>query len=82
MSLYHGGVDGVARRQLFGAHHDSLGAFDDFVIDHEDLIHDSQERVQRWLNGVAPADRDVTVKDLLQHFGVRNEPPFLIDETA
>lgn len=55
------------------AQNDVFRAFEIGKLDREDLIGNSQKGVEGGLNGVAPANGDVTVEDLLEHFGIRNE---------
>ena len=74
LTLHDGEVQRVARGQSRVAQDDALGALDVGELDREDPLDDAEQRIESGLNGVAAADRDVTVQDLLQHLDVRDEP--------
>jgi hypothetical protein len=46
------------------------------------LIHNAEQGVERGLDGVPPADGDVSVRDLLENFRVGNEALALVDQPS
>jgi hypothetical protein len=73
LALHHGQVQRVPGGQARVAEHDALGALDVGELHSEDLVDDSQERVEGGLDSVPPVDGDVAVEDLLEHLDVRDE---------
>jgi hypothetical protein len=53
--------------------HDSFRSLEVGQLHGEDLVGDSQERVEGGLDRVTPPDGDVTVEDLLEGLDVGNE---------
>jgi hypothetical protein len=72
-ALHDRQVKRVAGRQLRAPQHNPPGALDVRELHGEDLVSDSQKRVEGGLDRVAPADGDVTMKDLLEDLRVGDE---------
>ncbi len=66
MNTVSGGQQGSILRNFPGAQHIRL-------FDCEDVIHYIQQGLKRRTDGVAFADRRVSVGDLLKHLGIRDE---------
>ena len=66
----------VSRRQTRIPQDDSLRPFKIGQLDRKDFVGDSENRVEGGLDRVAPADGDIPVENLLEHFRVRDEPLF------
>jgi hypothetical protein len=74
VELHDRQVYSVSRRQAFATQHDFPGFFDYRSVHWEDFIDDSKQSIERWLNRIRPRDGDITVKDLLQYFGISRQP--------
>jgi len=66
-------VKGIAGRQAAMPEHDRLGAIDGAEIDREDLVDNTQEGIERRLDGIAAVDRHVPMQNFLEHFRVRHQ---------
>lgn len=73
-ALHHGQVQRVPCGQARVAQHDSPGAVDVGKLYSENLIDDTQERVEGGLDRVSSVDGDIEVEDFLEHLDVRDEP--------
>ena len=49
-------------------------------IDRQHLIRDAQQSIKRWLNRVAAVDRNIAMKNFLQHLGVGHQALAVADE--
>lgn len=74
MDLHNSEVDRVSRRQPSMTQDDLLGTVHYRLIDPKYFVDDSQQGIERWLNGIRTLDRNVTVKDFLQHFRIGYQP--------
>ena len=70
---------GITRRQLPIPQDNLFRALCDRPINRQHLIHYAKQSVERGLDCVAAVDSDVTVQDLLENLGVRNQTPALAD---
>lgn len=70
---------GVTRRQLPIPQDHLFRALCDRPINRKHLIHYAKQSVERGLDYVAAVDSDVTVQDLLENLGVRNQTAALAD---
>jgi hypothetical protein len=70
---------GITRRQLPIPQDNLFRALCDRPINRQHLIHYAKQSVERGLDCVATVDSDVTVQDLLENLGVRNQTPALAD---
>lgn len=70
VALHQGQVKRVSGGQPRFSQHDSFGALNVGQLDRKDLVRDLQKRIEGGLNGVAPANRDVAVKDFLEDLRV------------
>jgi hypothetical protein len=57
-----------------------LRALGRVAIHPQDFIHDSNQSVKRRLHVMAAINRNVPVKNLLQYFGIGDEPLTLADQ--
>jgi hypothetical protein len=73
VDLHHGNVDRISRRQPFLTQHDVLGSFHCRLIDPKYFIDNSQQGIKCRLNCIRTLDRNITVKDFLQHFRVGHQ---------
>lgn len=51
-----------------------------YLINSQHLIYDAKQSVKYGLDGVAAINRDVSMKDLLQHFGISNQTLAVADQ--
>ena len=63
-------MEGIARRQPPIPENDRLGAIDGGEIDREHLVDNTEEGIERRLDGIAAIDRHVPMKNFLDHFRV------------
>ncbi len=77
--LHDGEMYGITRRQPPIPQDNLFRALCDRPINSQHLVHDAKQSVERGLDCVAAVDSDVTVQDLLENLGVRNQPPTLAD---
>ncbi len=56
-------------------------AIDRLEIDREHFVHQTQERVESGLNGVAPSYRSVSMQNFLEYLGIRHQT-LLIGDAA
>jgi hypothetical protein len=70
---------GITRRHLPIPQDNLFRALCDRPINRQHLIHYAKQSVERGLDCVATVDSDVTVQDLLENLGVRNQTPALAD---
>src|SRR5712691_3399837 len=70
---------GITRRQLPIPQDNLFRALCDRPINRQHLIHYAKQSVERGLDCVAAVDSDITVQDLLENLGVRNQTPALAD---
>src|SRR5580704_8505178 len=73
-------MHGVASGEFLILQHDLLGPLDRSGIDRQHLIRDTQQCIKRRLNGAAAMDRNITMKNFLQHLGVGHQPLAVADE--
>jgi len=73
-------MDRITRRQLYVPQYNLFGALHGNLVNGQDLIDDTKQSVERWLDGVAPLNRCVPVQDLLQNLSVCDEALPLADE--
>jgi hypothetical protein len=66
-------VKGIARRQPAIPEDDRLGAIDGTEIDGEYLVDNTEEGIERRLDGITAVDRHVPMQDFLEHFRVRHQ---------
>ena len=59
---------------------DLLGPLDPPGIDRQHLIHDTQERIKRRLDGTAAMDGNIAMKNFLQDLGVGHQALAVADE--
>ncbi len=52
---------------------DPLGALEDGVVDGQYFIDYAQQRIKRWLNGVAAIDSNISVKYFLEYFCIGDQ---------
>src|SRR5258706_15911367 len=71
---------GITRRQLPIPQDNLFRALCDRPINMQHLIHYAKKSVERRLDCVAAVDSDVTVKDLLDTLGVRNQTRAIADD--
>lgn len=62
------------------AQEDFFRAFGRSSIDGHNLIHDSEQGIERRLNGVTPVDCDVAMQNFLEHLGIRHESLPITDD--
>jgi hypothetical protein len=74
MALHDSHMKGIARGQGAGTREHGFGSLHIRRFYGVDLVNDTDDGIERWLDGVAPVDRRVAVEYLLQHLGVRYEP--------
>lgn len=77
MPLHDRQMKRIASRQSSLSEHDVLRSFEVLELDREDLIDDSQERIESRLNCVSPIDGDVSMENFLKCLGVRDQALFL-----
>jgi hypothetical protein len=65
-------VYGVTSRQAAISQDNFLRTLGYDLIDSQHLIYDAQQSVECGLDGIAAINRNVSMKDLLQHFGIGN----------
>ena len=63
-------VKGIAGGQPAMPEDDRLGAIDSAEIDREHLVDNTEEGIERRLDGIAAVDRHVPMQKLLEHFRV------------
>ena len=70
MELHGCQVYRIPRRQVAVTEQDFLGSLDGRLVHRKYFVNDSQQNIERRLNGIQPFDRGITMKDFLQHFRV------------
>ena len=73
MLLHDGKVHGVTSREPAVTQDNFLRTLDHALINNQHLVDDSKQRVERSLDGVAAINRDVSMKNLLQHLSIRHQ---------
>ena len=63
-------VKGIAGRQPAIPEDDRLGAIDSAEIDREHVVDNTEEGIERRLDGIATVDRHVAMQKFLEHFRV------------
>ena len=63
-------VKGIAGRQPAIPEDDRLGAIDSAEIDREHLVDNTEEGIERRLDGIAAVNRHVPMQNFLEHFRV------------
>ncbi len=71
--LHDGKVNGVARRQALVAQNYLLRALDKRLLDWQDIIHDSQKRIECGLDGIPTAYGSITMEYLLEDFRIGDQ---------
>ena len=80
VTFHHGDMDRITSRQLLTAQHDRLGTLDGLEVDRQDVIDHTENRIERRLDRGTSIDRDIPVKDFLEHLGIRHKTLALRDE--
>ena len=63
-------VKGIAGRQPAIPEDDRLGAIDSAEIDRENLVDNTEDGIERRLDGIAAVDRHVPMQNFLKYFRV------------
>ena len=66
-------MDCIASRQAPILQNNLFCTLDRFVIYCQNLIDNTQQRIEGWLDCIPAIDRDVAVKYFLQHFRIRRQ---------
>jgi len=80
MLFHYGEVDRIARGQMRMRQYKLLGVLHYFFIHGKDFIHNAVQCVESLLNETVPPDGRKSVQDLLQNFGIANQPLLLNEE--
>jgi hypothetical protein len=72
-------VQRAPRRNTGRAKQNALGRLHVLHLDRMDYVDHAGECVEGGLDGFASVDGGVAVQDLLEHLGVRYQPPFVTD---
>ena len=79
--LFHDSeMNGITRRQSFVSQDNPLGTLGHRSRDIKHLIDDSQQGVERWLDGVPAVDGGVAMQDLVQHLCIRDQALTVADK--
>lgn len=73
-------MDCMTRRQASILQNNLFCTLDHFVIYCQNLIDNTQQRIEGWLDCIPAIDRDVAVKYFLQHFRIRRQSFAISDE--
>jgi hypothetical protein len=80
VDLHGGKVNSIARGQLLVTQNDCASALDGGTVDWKDFIDDAKQSVKGRLDCIGAVDGNVTVKDLLQDFGIGDEALAIADQ--
>ena len=78
--FHYGEMDRISRRQLHVPQYNLFGALHRILLNGQDLIDDTKQSVECWLDGVAPLNSCVPVQNLLQDLSICDEALPLADK--
>ena len=73
-------MDCITSRQASILQNNLFCTLDRFVIYCQNLIDNTQQRIEGWLDCIPAIDRDVAVKYFLEHFRIRRQSFAISDE--
>ena len=73
MSIHHGQMESISRREVTRAADNVLRALRVGLVDRDHLVHHPEQSVERQLDCVTSPNGYVSVQDLLQNLGVGHE---------
>jgi hypothetical protein len=73
MMFHDSEMDGVTSRKLPVPENNLFRALGNSPINCQHLIDNSEEGIECWLDGIATVNCNISMQDLLKHFGICNQ---------